>query len=143
MSVFIPKDFRGRCKGYAFIEFENSQDCAAAIEGADRTQYSAPFSLTLTVRMFGRTLRLEPATGARKAPGSGPMREQRPRRFDSPGSAGSSASSGGFREYSTLRAPLPGFFAVRRPVALNQVNALVGRRMFGLAASVVLKRRVV
>src|SRR5271170_1057276 len=36
--VFIPKDFRGRCKGYAFIEYENAQDCAAAVEGADRSQ---------------------------------------------------------------------------------------------------------
>lgn len=101
-----------------------------------------PFSLTLIIRMFGRTIRLEPATGSRKAPGSGDMGD-RPRRFDSQRSAGSSASSGGYREYSTFRPALPGFLAVRRPVALNQVNALVGRRMFGLAASIVLKRRVV
>jgi RNA recognition motif-containing protein len=39
MTVFIPKDFRGRCKGYAFLEFENAADCAKAIEGSDRTQY--------------------------------------------------------------------------------------------------------
>jgi hypothetical protein len=32
--------------------------------------------------------------------------------------------------------------AVRRPVALTPVNALVGRRMFGLVASAVLKRRI-
>jgi hypothetical protein len=95
------------------------------------------------MRMFGRTLRLEPATGSRKTAGSGQMGEQRPRRFDSQRSPGPSAPSGGFREYSTLRATLPGFLAARRPVALNQVNALVGRRMFGLAASVVLKRRVI
>ena len=95
------------------------------------------------MRMFGRTLRLEPATGSRKAPGSGQFGEERPRRFDSQRPNQSSSSSGGFREYSTLRATVPGFLAVRRPVGLNQVNALVGRRMFGLAASVVLKRRVV
>ena len=40
--VFIPKDFRGRCKGYAFVEFENAKDCAAAIENADRTLYDSP-----------------------------------------------------------------------------------------------------
>lgn len=91
--------------------------------------------------MFGRTLRLEPATGSRKSPGdfSG---ERRPRReFGGPREG--QQSGGGFREFSTLRATVPGFLAVRRPVALNQVNALVGRRMFGLAASIVLKRRVV
>ena len=62
---------------------------------------ASPSSLTLTMRMFGRTIRLEPATGSRKAPGSGQMGERRPRRFDSQGSVGSSDSSGGFREYST------------------------------------------
>ena len=81
--------------------------------------------------MFGRTLRLEPATGSRKAPGSGQFGEERPRRFDSQRPNQSSSSSGGFREYSTLRATVPGFLAVRRPVGLNQVNALVGRRMLG------------
>ncbi len=35
----MPKDFRGRCKGYAFVEYENAQDCATAIEAADQTQY--------------------------------------------------------------------------------------------------------
>jgi hypothetical protein len=31
---------------------------------------------------------------------------------------------------------------VHRPVTLGQFNPLVGRRMFGLAASLVLRRRV-
>ena len=39
VPVFIPKDFRGRCKGYGFIEFESSVDCAKALEGLDRTQF--------------------------------------------------------------------------------------------------------
>jgi hypothetical protein len=98
-------------------------------------------------RLFGRTIRLEPATGSRKDAGSGPPRERRefpregreyrprePREPQDP--------SGGFREFSTLRPAVAGFIAARRPVQLNQVNALVGRRMFGLAASAVLRRRI-
>jgi hypothetical protein len=87
--------------------------------------------------MFGRTIRIEPATGTRKA--AGEFGERRPPRRDFE----RRAPEGDYREFSTLRATVPGFLAVRRPVALTQVNALVGRRMFGLAASVVLKRRVV
>jgi len=109
--------------------------------------------------MFGRTLRIEPATGTRKEAGSfrdrrepGEGGEDRPprrqfqdrgdRQFRGRGDRGDEfRSSGGFREFSTLRpASLGGvrqaLMAVRRPVQLTQVNALVGRRMFGLAASV-------
>lgn len=119
--------------------------------------------------MFGRTLRIEPATGSRKEPGSfrerrepgeggddrPPRREFRDRgdrefrdrgdrQFRDRGDrGGESRSSGGYREFSTLRAVPLGLMAVRRPVQLTQVNALVGRRMFGLAASVVLRRRLV
>jgi hypothetical protein len=94
--------------------------------------------------MFGRTVRLEPATGSKKTAGT--FREnQRPREFRPQGQYRdeSSSSSGGYREFSTLRAVIPGFMVARRPVQLNQFNALVGRRMFGLAASVVLRKRVV
>lgn len=94
--------------------------------------------------MFGRTLRLEPATGSRKTAAEFGDRQPREYRERRPPSGGyREPSPGGYREFSTLRSTVPGFLAVRRPVALNQVNALVGRRMFGLAASIVLKRRVI
>ena len=80
-------------------------------------------------RMFGRTIRLEPATGSRRlAPDDG----DRPARSDRQA-----------REFSTLKPTLPGFMAVRRPVQLTQFNPMVGRRMFGLAASLVLRRRLI
>lgn len=99
----------------------------------------------LIFRMFGRTIRLEPATGSRKTAGGGYGDRRQDRfvenEFRPPRRA--NQETGGYREYSTLRPAVPGFLAARRPVALTQVNALVGRRMFGLAASVVLRRRVV
>jgi len=168
--VFIPKDFRGRCKGYAFLEYENAGDCANAIEGANNTQYASLAFLScpwkrkdLTPRLFGRTIRLEPATGARKTfepreggderrrsypPRDGERREYRPReRFGereqrrefTPRRDDSFEPQS--REFSTLR-NCAGVIAARRPVQLTQMNALVGRRMFGLAASVVLRRRL-
>ena len=178
----MPKDFRGRCKGYAFVEYENAADCANAIEGADQTQYILfpdPFlfclpaiscclpSQSLIYRLFGRTIRLEPATGGPRTASDGPRqfdrrgggerrpytprdggerREYRPReRFENrepreytPRDDPSEPQS---REFSTLR-NCAGVIAARRPVQLTQMNALVGRRMFGLAASVVLRRRL-
>ena len=76
------------------------------------------------------------------------MGDQRPRRFDSQRSILNVRPDLQLHQVDTVSIvrfvpTLPGFLAVRRPVTLNQVNALVGRRMFGLAASVVLKRRVV
>jgi hypothetical protein len=86
-----------------------------------------PFSNVF--RLFGRTIRLEPATGTRKR--AGEFQDRRPRIPD------------GHREFSTLRPAVAGFvMPVRRPVQLSQVNALVGRRMFGLAASLLTRRRV-
>lgn len=110
--------------------------------------------------MFGRTLRIEPATGTKKEPGSfrerrdfgnsddrGPRRDFRDRGGDRPfrDRADRGGNSGGFREFSTMRGPVAtmGLMGVRRPVQLTQVNGLVGRRMFGLAASAVLRRRLV
>jgi len=89
-------------------------------------------------RMFGRTIRLEPATGSRKAPGDRnggdrPVRSMR----------GPPDGEGRAREFSTLRPTLSGFMAVKKPVQLTQINPIVGRRMFGLAASMVLKRRFI
>jgi hypothetical protein len=103
--------------------------------------------------MFGRTIRIEPATGQRKEPGAfrerrdfGDQGDRRPRReFRDRGEDGENRS-GGFREFSTFRPAVmgaPALMAVRRPVQLTQVNALVGRRMFGLAASAVFRRRLV
>ena len=111
----------------------------------------------LIFRMFGRTLRIEPATGTRKEPGSfrerrdfgGDGEGSRPRReggFRSREDRGEYQRGGGFREFSTFRAAgmgVSGLMGVRRPVQLTQVNALVGRRMFGLAASVLSRRRLV
>lgn len=108
------------------MEYENSQDCAAAIEGADRTQYFVLFS-SADRRLFGRTVRLEPATGPKRTP------------FRS--SVGQSQY--GSRNFSTLRPVVAEVMPVRRPVQLIQVNALLGRRIIGLAASVVLRRRVI
>lgn len=169
----MPKDFRGRCKGYAFVEYENAQDCATAIEAADQTQY---FSLACfkfvfpakdtNSRLFGRTIRLEPATGAPKTASGerrpfdrrqggdrgerrpyfqrdgGERREYRPREPREPREyTPREPSEPQSREFSTLRT-CAGIIAARRPVQLTQMNALVGRRMFGLAASVAFRRRL-
>ena len=103
--------------------------------------------------MFGRTIRIEPATGTKKEPGSfrerrdfGDQPDRRPRREFRDRGDGGENRSGGFREFSTFRPAVmgaPALMAVRRPVQLTQVNALVGRRMFGLAASAVFRRRLV
>jgi hypothetical protein len=103
--------------------------------------------------MFGRTLRIEPATGTKKEPGSfrerrdfGDQPDRRPRREFRDREDRGESRNGGFREFSTLRPAVmgvPTLMAVRRPVQLTQVNALVGRRMFGLAASAVFRRRLV
>lgn len=83
-------------------------------------------------RLYGRTIRLEPATGGRKR--AGEFRDHdRDRRPQNPQ---------GYREFSTLRPFVAGaMIPSRRPAQLNQVNALVGRRMFGLAASLLTRRR--
>jgi len=87
-------------------------------------------------RMFGRTIRLEPATGSRRVQGDRnggdrPVRSMR------------GVGEGRAREFSTMRPTLSGFMAVKKPVQLTQINPIVGRRMFGLAASMVLKRRLI
>jgi hypothetical protein len=100
-------------------------------------------------RLFGRTLRLEPATGSRKVYGEGSSNAGRFQRSDREGRRDAGRDDGRFqrsddfhREFSTLR-PIAAGFVARRPVQLTQVNALVGRRMFGFAASLVFKRRLV
>ena len=118
----------------------------------------------LTSRLFGRTIRLEPATGSRQLGNrregggerrpynpreGGERREYRPReRFENrerreytPRGDAPPSGEPQSREFSTLRS-CAGVIAARRPVQLTQMNALVGRRMFGLAASVVLRRRL-
>ena len=96
--------------------------------------------------MFGRTLRIEPATGTKREPGTfrrnfiGNDDGRRPPRREFRDRSGQ-GFGGGFREFSTLRAGLGGMTRGMRPVQLMQVNALLGRRMFGLAASAVLRRR--
>jgi hypothetical protein len=91
--------------------------------------------------MFGRVLRLEPATGRKINAEDGDPRERRfPRR-----EGGTPFRRDDRHEFSTLRLarPLvPSMAAVQRPVVLPQINPILGRRMFGLAASIVLRRRV-
>lgn len=113
--------------------------------------------------MFGRTIRLEPATGQRTTRDSNAPRQFGDRREggyrregghrNNRGEVGEEGGdsefresrpprdNSGYREYSTLR-PIAAGFMARRPVQLTQVNALVGRRMFGMAASVVLRKRM-
>jgi hypothetical protein len=97
--------------------------------------------------MFGRTVRLEPALGSKKEPGEfSRPRNDRNRKLSGGGGGrgGDYHKSDGFdeREFSTFRPGFTGIMAARQTVRLTQVNALAGRRMFGLAASLVLRRRV-
>jgi hypothetical protein len=120
--------------------------------------------------MYERTIRLEPATGSvrkfnssrgdergerrlfdRREGGErrphfqrddGERRAYRPREPRERGEyVPREPSEPQSREFSTLRT-CAGIVAARRPVQLTQMNALAGRRMFGLAASVVFRRRL-